>query len=128
MPLTTGNLPTNFCWNNQNRFGKMCKNVISDSKNGCHFPRSKSFEVKFAKKVPFTPINVPTMFGWNNQNRLGEKCKNVISLKTLKMAAISQGRGRLMSYFWKRCPLSLAMNPPSFDGIPRIDLEKCAKM
>ena len=60
-------------------FGENCKNVISDLKNGRHFPSSRSFEVKFTNKVPLTPSNVPTKFCWNNQKRLGEKCKNVIS-------------------------------------------------
>ena len=28
--LTPRNVPTKFCWNNRNRFGEKCKNVISD--------------------------------------------------------------------------------------------------
>ena len=44
------------------------------------FPRSRSFEVKFADKVHLNPSNVPTKFHWNNQNKFGENCeKNVIS-------------------------------------------------
>ena len=39
-------------------FEKSAKNVISDPKNGCHFPRSRSFDVKFTDKVSFTPSNV----------------------------------------------------------------------
>ena len=54
---------------------KKCKNVISDPKNGHHFPRSMSFEVKFTNKVPLTL----SKFCLNNQNTFGEKCKIVIS-------------------------------------------------
>ena len=60
--LTPSNVPTNFCWNNQNKFGEKCKKVISDPKTGCHFPGSRSFEVKFRDKVPLTPNKVPTKF------------------------------------------------------------------
>ena len=39
MPLTTGNVPTQFHWHNQNTLGEKCKNVISDPKwipsSGC---------------------------------------------------------------------------------------------
>ena len=62
VPLTPSSFPTKFRWNNQNTFGEMCKNAISDTKNGCHFPKSWLFEVKFAEKVPLTPSNVPTNF------------------------------------------------------------------
>ena len=30
VPLTPSNVPSKFDWNNQNRFGKKCKTVISD--------------------------------------------------------------------------------------------------
>ena len=38
------------------------KNAISDSKNGCNFPRLRSFEDKFADKVPLNPSNFPPSF------------------------------------------------------------------
>ena len=75
VPLTPSNAPTKFRWNNKNRFGEKCKNVISNPKTGRYFPRSRLFE----DKVPLILSKVPTKFRWNNQNTLGEKCKNVIS-------------------------------------------------
>ena len=57
--LMPSNIPTEFRSNKHNRFGKKCKTVISDPKNGHYYPRSKSFEVKFVGKVPLTPSNVP---------------------------------------------------------------------
>ena len=74
---------------------KKCKNAISDPKNGCHFPRSRLFEIKFVDKVPLTPGNVTTKFRWNNQNRLGEKGINVIFFKNLKWLPF---RGMLNNY------------------------------
>ena len=69
-PITSPQTFNNkFRWNNQNRFGEKCKNVSSDPENGCHFIRSRSFEVKFADKVPLSPSNVPTKFCSNNHNR-----------------------------------------------------------
>ena len=56
----------------QNRFREKCKTVTSDLKTGCHFPRSRSFELKLMGKVPLTPSDVSTKFCWNNQNRFGE--------------------------------------------------------
>ena len=58
---------------------KSAKNVISDPKNGCDFPRSESFEVKFTDMVSLINGNVLTKFRSYNHNRFGEKCKNVIS-------------------------------------------------
>ena len=72
--LTPSNVPTKFCFNNQNTLGEKYKNVISDPKNGHHFPL-RWFKVKFADKVPLMPIKVPMKFCWNNQNKFGEKCK-----------------------------------------------------
>ena len=58
------NVPTKFHWNNQNRFGEKCKNVISETKNDCHFPRSRSLEVKFADKVLLTlAMSLPSFVG-----------------------------------------------------------------
>ena len=73
VPLTPSNVSTKFLWNNQNRFGKKCKNAISDLKTGHHFPRSRSFEVNFMDKVPPTPSNVLIKFHLNTQNTLGKK-------------------------------------------------------
>ena len=74
VPLTDSNVLTKFHWNNQNRFGEKCKNVISNPKIGRHFPRSGSLEVKFVDMMLLTPSNVPAKFRSNNQNRLREKC------------------------------------------------------
>ena len=46
VPLTPGNVPTKFRSNKLNTFGEKCTNIISDPKNGRHFPGSRSFEVK----------------------------------------------------------------------------------
>ena len=75
-PVPLANVATKFSFNNQKIFGEKCKNVISDTKNGRHFPRSRSFEVKFADRVPLTSSNAPTKFRMNIQNRLGEMCKS----------------------------------------------------
>ena len=40
VPLTSSNVPTKFHSDNQN-IGEKCKSVISDPKNGCHFPEVK---------------------------------------------------------------------------------------
>ena len=94
--------------------------------NGRHFPGSKSFEVKFADKVPINPNNVPTKLCWNNQNTVEEKYKNAIS--DLRIAAISLGLGRLRSNLWTECSLPLAMCLPSFVRITKTNLEKSEKM
>ena len=39
----------------------------------------RSFEIKFADKVPLTSSNIPNKFCWNNQHAVGEKHKNAIS-------------------------------------------------
>ena len=62
VPLILNNVPTKLRWNNQNRVGEKCQNAISDLKNAHHFPRSRSFEVKFADKLTLTPSNFPTKF------------------------------------------------------------------
>ena len=63
VPLTPINVPTKFHLNNQNTLGEKCKNVISDHKTGCLFPRSRSFEVKFEDKVALA-MSLP----------IGQKC------------------------------------------------------
>ena len=68
------NVSTKFRCNNQNIWRKV-QNVISYPETRRHFPSSRSFDVKFADKLPLNPSNVPTKFSWKNQNTLGEKCK-----------------------------------------------------
>ena len=41
--LTPSNVPTKFHLNNQNRLGENCKILISDPKNGRHFPKSQCY-------------------------------------------------------------------------------------
>ena len=53
---TPSNVPTKFCWNNQNRIGEKCKNTISDPKNGRHFPRSLPLEMSLPTSVAITKI------------------------------------------------------------------------
>ena len=78
-PLPLANVLAKFCLNNQKIFREMCKNVISDAKNGHHFQRSRSFEVKSRDKMPLINSNIPTTFCSNKHNIFGEKSKNVIS-------------------------------------------------
>ena len=128
LPLTPSNVPTKFCCNNQTRFGKKCKHIISDPKKGHHFPRS--FEVKFADKVPLTNSNFFIEFHLKNQQMFGEKWKNVISdPKNVRHFPSSRYiKCSLRSNSWTWCPLPLAISLPSFIWITKIDWEKSAKM
>ena len=57
----------------------MQKNMISGPKNVCHYPRSRSFAVKFADKVPLTLSNVPAKFAGKTEIDLEKSAKNMIS-------------------------------------------------
>ena len=58
----------------------------------------------------------------------GQGRQGQIRFQALKMAAISRDHGRLRSNSRTKCLLPLAVSLPSFSGITKIDLEKCAKM
>ena len=114
--LTPGNVLTKFC-KKENIFGEECKNVISDPKNGCQFPRSRTFEPKFTDKLPLTPSNVPNKFCWNKQNRFGEEYK--MWFQSIKMAVISWDQGRLIWNSPTRCLSHLTMSMPGVVGITK---------
>ena len=112
---------------------KGAKNVISDPKNGCHFQRSRSFEVKFTDKVPLTSSKCRyQVFVWITRKYL-EKVQKLLS-QALKMAAIFRGQSRLRSNTGTRCSLHLAMSLPSFVQITAkmwfhtLKMEKCKNM
>ena len=49
---------------------KKCKYAISDLKNGRHVPRSKSFEVKFADKIPLPSFVGITILDWEKSAKM----------------------------------------------------------
>ena len=100
--------------------GERCKNVISGPKNGRHFPKSRSFEIKFADNMPLTLSKTPTKICWNDQNRFGGKCVNVI-LDPKNDRHFPRSRSFEVKF---------ADNVflPSFIAITKADLEKSEKM
>ena len=75
---TPSSAATKICWNNRNTcsFWEKCNNVISDLKNGHHFPRLRSFEVKFADKMPI-PLTMSLPIFVGIVRIVLEKCKKL---------------------------------------------------
>ena len=80
VPLTPSNVPTKFRSDRHNRFGKKYTNVISDLKNGHYYTRSRSFEVKFAGKVPLTLAMSIQSFVRITEKDWEKTAKNVINI------------------------------------------------
>ena len=84
-----------------------------------NFPRSRSF----TDKVPLTPSNVPTKFHWKNSVKMQfQTRKNNCSFGRSRSFEVpfADNVSLTTSNVWE--------SPPSFIGIAKTDLEKCAKM
>ena len=123
--LTPSNVPTKFCWNNQNTLRKSAKMWFQTFKMAAIYQGQGRLMLNSRGRCPL-PLSMSLLsFGGLNKIDLDKSAK--MWFQTLELAAIWQGHDRLRSNSRTRCPLTLAMSPPSFVGITKIHWKKSAK-